>query len=110
MTYTLPKKPEIPSSPEDALYFHPESEAIDLDSLQAIPSRTSVLLDVLTGYLNTPKDRREFLFTDDQLSTYLWQVSGNVDLIKKMADHASRKREAANDEATANHERGAAKR
>lgn len=89
MNHSTPKQPVAAATPEEALCIHPDSEPLDLDALQAITTRTSMLLDMLTGYFATPRDCRAYHFTDQHLTAYLWQINGNIDLIRKWVDHAN---------------------
>jgi len=91
MTHIEKDNPSTAATPEDALCIRPNSEPLDLDAVQAITTRTSALLDMLTGYFATPTDNRAFVFSDHRLAAYLWQINGNIDLIRKWVDHANLK-------------------
>jgi len=89
MTDSNHNTPLSPSSPEEGLVIHPDAEPMNLDMLQGIINRSSALLDFLTGYFSTPADERSFVVKDRTLANVIWQLSGNLDLIKLLMEHAS---------------------
>ncbi|MDM1707699.1 hypothetical protein [Thiopseudomonas alkaliphila] len=75
------------STPEDVLVMHPEAGAgIKIDAIECALSRAQSVINLLSPYFNgIIKDVKP---SDGVIADALWSIQGELELIRKLANHA----------------------
>jgi hypothetical protein len=81
-----PKRPF--SCPESILFIHPDATAmeVDIDMLSCIISRSLAMIEMLAAYYQTPVEHRSGSIKDSMIDDYLWQLSGNMQLVRQILE------------------------
>ncbi|MEJ2046278.1 MAG: hypothetical protein P8X89_23725 [Reinekea sp.] len=88
MNHTIPTSSIEASFPESILLTNPKATRLDggIDSLNAIARRSEAMLELLIEYFMIPVKHNPGRLRNKLLVNFLWQLSGNMELIRLISD------------------------